>query len=81
MWRGFNILAADAHMHEPQDMRDKYVEAPFRDVMPRVVGMNGVFFVYEYKDGAKKADTGAVPPASAWEEMEQMYGEAFRIKP
>ena len=30
MWNGYKVVDADAHMHEPQDMWEKYLEPEYR---------------------------------------------------
>ena len=36
MWNGYKVVDADAHMHEPQDMWEKYVEPNYRPQAPKV---------------------------------------------
>jgi hypothetical protein len=31
MWKGFKVIDADAHMHEPEYLWERYVEAKYRD--------------------------------------------------
>jgi hypothetical protein len=47
MWNGFKVIDADAHMHEPRDLWERYVEPKYRNDVPRVAYMNGTFMVYE----------------------------------
>jgi hypothetical protein len=47
MWNGYKVVDADAHMHEPQDMWEKYVERKYLAQAPKVAYMNGTFMVYE----------------------------------
>ena len=47
MWKGMKVIDADAHMHEPEYLWDRYVEPKFRDRVPKVAFMDGVFMVYE----------------------------------
>ena len=47
MWNGFKVVDADAHMHEPQDMWEKYLEPKYLAQSPKVAYMNGTFMVYE----------------------------------
>jgi hypothetical protein len=35
MWKSFKVIDADAHMHEPKDMWDRYVEGKYKDRVPR----------------------------------------------
>src|SRR5687768_18094492 len=76
MWKGMKVIDADAHMHEPQYLWDRYVEAKYRDRVPKVAFMDGVFMVYE-PDGKiiPKGDLQLRPPASAWAVLEEKYGE------
>ena len=79
MWKGMKVIDADAHMHEPEYLWDRYVEPKFRDRVPKVAFMDGVFMVYE-PDGKiiPKGDLQLRPPASAWAVLEEKYGEAYR---
>lgn len=78
MWKGFKVIDADAHMHEPEYLWERYVEPEYRDQVPRVVGMNGINFIYE-PDGKLiphgKGRTGH--PSSVYEGMKEKYGEAM----
>ena len=47
MWNGMKVIDADAHMHEPEYLWEQYVEPKFRDQVPKVAFMDGVFMVYE----------------------------------
>ena len=47
MWKDFKVIDADAHMHEPEYLWERYVEPEYRDQVPKVVGMNGINFIYE----------------------------------
>ena len=79
MWKGFKVIDADAHMHEPQYLWERYMEPEYRDQVPKVIGMNGINFIYE-PDGRfierGKGRTGH--PSSVYEGMEEKYGEAMR---
>ena len=79
MWKGFKVVDADAHMHEPQYLWERYVEPKYRDQVPKVAYMDGAFMVYE-PDGKiiPKGERQHRPPDSAWKEMEEKYGEAYR---
>ena len=79
MWKQFKVIDADAHMHEPQYLWDRYVEPKYRDQVPKVAFMDGVFMVYE-PDGKfiPKGEIQSRPPESAWAVMESKYGEAYR---
>ena len=77
MWKGFKVIDADAHMHEPQYLWERYVETKYRDRVPKVAFMDGIRMVYE-PDG--KIITKAEPQRHALDsekqEMERKYGEA-----
>jgi predicted TIM-barrel fold metal-dependent hydrolase len=79
MWNGSKVIDADAHMLEPRDLWEKYVEPKFRDQVPKVAYMDGVFMVYE-PDGKiiPKGKLKSVAPANAVSIMEDKYGEAYR---
>ena len=47
MWKGCKVIDADAHMHEPQYLWERYVEAKYRDRVPKVAFMDGARMVYE----------------------------------
>jgi predicted TIM-barrel fold metal-dependent hydrolase len=66
-------------MHEPKDMWERYVEPPYRAQVPKVIGMDGMFMVYE-PDGRiiPKGQAQSSLPASASKALEEKYGEAFR---
>ena len=36
MWKGMKVIDADAHMHEPEYLWERYVEPKFRDRVPKV---------------------------------------------
>jgi len=80
MWNGFKVIDADAHMHEPQDMWECYLEAKYRDRAPRVARMNGTFMIYEPDGKIIPKDEKQVkgPPPESFNVMEQKYGEAYR---
>jgi uncharacterized protein len=76
MWKGFKVIDADAHHHEPAYLWDRYVEADFRDRMPRVIGMRRNFFVYAPEDMIAGVDI-ATPPPSHDKFMADKYGDAY----
>src|SRR5262250_2686318 len=78
MWKGMKVIDADAHMHEPEYLWERYVEPKFRDRVPKVAFMDGVFMVYE-PDGKiiPKGELQLRPPPSAWAVLEEKYGEAY----
>jgi len=73
------VIDADAHMHEPRDLWERYVEPKYRDRVPKVAFMDGNRMVYE-PDGKiiKKDELQQGPAESANRAMEEKYGEAFR---
>src|SRR5437899_11882728 len=79
MWKDLKVIDADAHMHEPQYLWERYVEPKYRDQVPKVAFMDGVFMIYE-PDGKfiPKGEIQSRPPESAWAVMESKYGEAYR---
>jgi predicted TIM-barrel fold metal-dependent hydrolase len=79
MWKGMKVIDADAHMHEPQYLWERYVEPKYRDQVPKVAFMDGNFMVYE-PDGRiiPHGDLQHRPPESAWKAMEEKYGEAYK---
>jgi len=79
MWKNFKVIDADAHMHEPQYLWERYVERKYRDQVPKVAFMDGNFMVYE-PDGKfiPKGEIQAAPTESARRAMEEKYGEAYR---
>ena len=79
MWKGMKVIDADAHMHEPKDLWERYVEPKYRDRVPKVAFMDGNRMVYE-PDGKiiKKDELQQGPAESANRAMEEKYGEAFR---
>ena len=80
MWNGYKVVDADAHMHEPQDMWEKYVEPKYRAQAPKVAYMNGTFMVYEADGKIIPKDEKQVkgPPKESFKIMEEKYGEAFQ---
>jgi uncharacterized protein len=79
MWKGMKVIDADAHMHEPQYLWERYVEPKYRDQVPKVAFMDGNFMVYE-PDGKiiPHGDVQQRPPETAWRAMEEKYGEAYK---
>ena len=47
MWKVFKVIDADAHMHEPQYLWERYIEPKYRGQVPKVAFMDGNFMVYE----------------------------------
>ena len=79
MWKGMKVIDADAHMHEPPYLWERYVEPKYRDRVPKVAFMDGNRMVYE-PDGKiiKEGELQQGPAESANRAMEEKYGEAFR---
>jgi len=78
MWKGFKVADADAHHHEPPYLWDRYVDAAFRDRVPKVIGVRRNFFVYEPEGAAlMDIDPSTNPPASHDKWMADKYGEAY----
>jgi hypothetical protein len=47
------VIDANAHMHEPLDLWERYVEPKYRDRVPKVAFMDGNRMVYEPGDGLR----------------------------
>jgi predicted TIM-barrel fold metal-dependent hydrolase len=79
MWKGFKVIDADGHMHEPQHLWERYVESKYRDQVPKVAFMDGNFMVYE-PDGkfVTKSEVQSAHVESARRAFEEKYGEAYR---
>ena len=80
MWNGYRVIDADAHMHEPQNMWERYVEPRYRSQAPKVAYMNGTFMVYEPDGKIIPKDEKQVkgPPKESFKVLEERCGEAFR---
>ena len=78
MWKEMKVIDADAHMHEPQYLWERYVEPKYRDHVPRVAFMDGTFMVYE-PDGniIPKGEVRKPRPENSAKVMEEKYGEAY----
>ena len=78
MWNDWKVIDADAHFHEPIDLWDKWLEPAYKDRVPKVIGLNGINFIYE-PDGKiipmGEGKTGHSSEAYRW--LEQKYGEAY----
>ena len=46
IWKNLKVIDADAHMHEPQHLWQRYVEPKYRDQVSKVAFMHGNFRVY-----------------------------------
>jgi len=82
MWNGYKVIDADAHMHEPPDLWERYVEPRYREQVPKVAFMHGTFMIYQpdgkiipKKEGKLEAQG---PPANAFKIMEEKYGDGYR---
>src|SRR5262245_10859281 len=51
MRKQFKVIDADAHMHEPEYLWDRYVESKYRDQMPKVAFMDALKYVVDYLKG------------------------------
>ncbi|HWP56656.1 MAG TPA: amidohydrolase family protein [Candidatus Acidoferrales bacterium] len=80
MWNGYRVVDADAHMHEPKDMWDRYVEPEYRARAPKVAYMSGTFMVYQPDGKIVPGDEKQLkgPPKDSFKIMEEKYGEAYR---
>ena len=47
MWKGYKVIDADAHMHEPPDLWERSVEPRYREQVPKVAFMHGTFMIYQ----------------------------------
>ena len=79
MWKGMRVIDADAHMHEPEYLWERYVEPAYQDRVPKVAFMDGINMVYE-PDGVvlPKGKISEPPSPHIWTGLEEKYGEAFR---
>ena len=79
MWKGMKVIDADAHMHEPEYLWERYVESAYQDRVPKVAFMDGLNMVYE-PDGVvlPKGRIPDPPSPHIWTGLEEKYGEAFR---
>ena len=79
MWKQFKVIDTDAHTDEPQYLWDRYVEPKYKNQVPKVAFMDGVFMVYEPdRNFIPKGEIQSRPPESVWAVMESKYGEAYR---
>ena len=63
MINGFKVIDADAHMQEPGDLWDNYVEAEFYDRRPKVEAVEHRVY-YRYAESELFPATGL--PTSVW---------------
>src|SRR5687767_2720747 len=80
MWQGYRVIDADAHMHEPKYLWERYVEPQYREQVPKVAFMDVEFMVYE-PDG-KIIPKGEKPissrPPEKLKALIEKYGEGHR---
>ena len=83
MINGYKVIDADAHMQEPADLWDKYVEKEFYDRRPKVTNVEyQLFFKYESgelypKDLTGKDQMGRLRPTEILERQPIKYGQAY----
>lgn len=77
MKNGFRIIDGDGHMQEPMDMWEKYVEAAYRERMPKVIGHVGRT-LFEYAPCEAFPEGRLKPrPDSIFDDCPARYGEAY----
>ena len=83
MINGYKVIDADAHMQEPLDLWDKYVEPSFYDRRP-VIKDHRYRLFFEYEAGelypaqaAGKDQMGRLRPTEILERQPIKYGEAY----
>ena len=82
MINGFKVIDADAHMQEPGDLWDKYVEASYWERRPKVEAMeHRIYFKYAESELFPKTGlpTGVWKkrPQKMFERMPEKYGQAY----
>ena len=83
MINGYKVIDADAHMQEPLDLWDKYVEPEFYDRRPVITDHRyRLFFEYESSElypaqAAGKDQMGRLRPTEILERQPIKYGEAY----
>ena len=82
MINGFKVIDADAHMQEPIDLWDKYVEKPYHHRRPKVEAMeHRIYFKYAESELFPKTGlpTGVWKkrPQKMFERMPEKYGQAY----
>ena len=80
MWKGFKVIDADAHMHEPQYLWERYVEPQYRDQVPKVAFMDVEFMVYEPDGNIIPKVEKPLPrrPLEKMKALQEKYGEGYR---
>ena len=80
MFNGLKVIDADAHLQEPIDIWDRYVEPAFYDRRPIVERHQGKRF-FSYAPGELYPQGGGirgVRPEKVTERSEEKYGDAYR---
>jgi len=76
MWKQFKVIDADAHMHEPKYLSDRYVESKYRDQVPKVAFMDALKYVVGYLKGGNivwntdNPHPDAIEPSKALPELD-----------
>jgi len=81
---GFKVIDADAHMQEPPDLWDKYVESRFFDRRPIVKSVDHRI-IFRYETSELFPETAEGLPSSVWKKRPQAlynglaekYGQAY----
>jgi predicted TIM-barrel fold metal-dependent hydrolase len=77
MKNGFLVVDCDAHMQEPLDIWQRYVEPKFRDRAPKVIGAAGrLIFNYAPCEAFPEGLTNMLPE-SVYEGFPERMGEAY----
>ena len=83
MINGFKVIDADAHMQEPLDVWDKYVEPEFYDRRP-IIKSHRYRLMFDYEDSELypaqpegKDQMGRLRPTEILERQPIKYGEAY----
>ena len=77
MINGFKVIDADAHMQEPGDLWDKYVEASYWERRPKVEAMEHRIY-FKYAESELFPKTGL--PAGVWKKRPQKMFERMPEK-
>ena len=72
------VIDADAHMMEPPDLWQRYLDPKYREHAPSPPAMSNGRMVYAEERNVPKGEVPIRPPESAWDAMEERHGEAFR---
>ena len=83
MINGFKVIDADAHMQEPLDVWDKYVEPEFYDRRP-IIKEHRYRLMFDYEESELypaqpkgKDQMGRLRPTEILERQPIKYGEAY----